>query len=155
MKTLSRILTIVFVAFLFSGCATSGPKFSELRTSMPELAADTGRIYIYRTTVMGAAVQPKVVVNGEEVGKAVPKGFFYLDGPTGNYEIKTSTEVKRKLSLTLEGGQTRYVRLNISMGFLVGHVYPELVENEVGESEIQKCRYTGTQSTPTEKAAGS
>jgi hypothetical protein len=102
-----------------------------------------GRIYLYRTSVLGAAIQPKVKLNGEVIGKAVPKGFFYVDKKAGNYEIMTSTEVKRKLSLTLDEGQTRYVRLNISMGFFVGHVYPKLVESQVGEKEIQNCRYIG------------
>jgi len=55
----------------------------------------------------------------------------------------TSIEVDRKLSLTLDKGQTRFVRLNISMGFFAGHVYPELVDQAIGEKEIQECRYTG------------
>ena len=29
-------------------------------------------------------------------------------------------------------------------GFFVGHIYPELVEENVGESEIKKCHYLGT-----------
>jgi len=77
------------------------------------------------------------------VGKAVPNGFFYVDRSPGNYQMVTSTEVERKLSLTLDKGQTRFVRLNISVGFFVGHVYPELVDNEVGQKEIQNCRYIG------------
>ncbi len=93
--------------------------------------------------MLGAALQPEVKLNGEVVGKAVPNGFFYVDQEPGNYKIATSTEVDRHLSLALEKGQTRYVRLNISMGFFVGHVYPELVENEDGEKEIQQCSYTG------------
>jgi hypothetical protein len=89
---------------------------------------------------MGAAVQPEVKLNGEVIGKAVPKGFVYLDKAPATYEIMTSTEVDRKLSLTLDKGQVRYVRLDISMGFFVGHVYPELVDSDVGEKEIQDCR---------------
>lgn len=57
----------------------------------------------------------------------------------------TSTEVDRSLSLTLEAGQTRYVRLGISFGFFVGHVYPELVDTSVGEEEIKELSYTGMQ----------
>lgn len=55
--------------------------------------------------------------------------------------MMTSTEVDRSLSFILEAEQTRFVRLNISMGFFVGHVYPELVENAVGQKEIQECSY--------------
>ena len=142
MKTALNAFAAIFLAFFLAGCAT-GPKFSEISSSIKEPAADKGRIYIYRTAVLGAAVQPEVKLNGEVVGKAVPNGFFYVDRGPGDYKITTSTEVDRHLSLTLDKDQTRYVRLNISMGFFVGHVYPELVENSVGKQEIQQCSYTG------------
>lgn len=143
MKALPQLFALAALALAMTGCATSGPRFSELKSSTPPLAADQGRIYVYRTAVMGAAVQPSVQVNGEKVGSAVPKGFFYLDRPPGNYEITTTTEVKRSLSLTLDPGQTRFVRLGISMGFFIGHVFPELVDNGSGEREIEKCHFTG------------
>lgn len=53
----------------------------------------------------------------------------------------TSTEVERSLSLTLDEGETRYVRLSVSMGFMVGHVYPELVEPSEAQEEIQTLSY--------------
>lgn len=30
------------------------------------------------------------------------------------------------------------------MGFFVGHVFPELVENSVGEKEVAKCKLIET-----------
>ena len=143
MKTVTKSFFIVLVAFLLTGCATSGPKFVEMKNSIPNISPDTGRIYIYRPSSLGAAVRPKVKLNGETVGEAVSWGFFYVDRKAGNYEIMTSTEVERELSLTLDKGQVRYVRLNTSIGFFVGHVYPELVEPQVAEKEIQDCRYIG------------
>jgi hypothetical protein len=88
---------------------------------------------VIKTALMGAAGQPAVRVNGEVVGSAVPNGFFYVDRAPENYEIMTSTEVDRKLSLTLDKGEARFVRLNISMGFFAGHVYPELIDPATGE----------------------
>ncbi len=143
MKALAKMIITITLIFLLFGCATTGLRFSEMKSSLSKLNPDSGRIYIYRKSVFGAAIQPKVFINDEEVGRAVPKGFFYVDREAGKYEIKTSTEVKRTLSLLLENGQVRFVRLNISVGFFVGHVYPKLVENDVGESEIQKLRYIG------------
>lgn len=143
MKTISKLFFFTMVVFMLVGCATTGPKFSEFAPTISNLAPDTGRIYIYRPSSAGAAVQPAVKLNGEAIGDAISWGFFYVDRKPGNYEIMTSTEVDRKLSLTLDKGQTRYVRLNISIGFFVGHVYPELVENEEGLKEIGDCRYIG------------
>lgn len=143
MKVLTKVLSAVAISLVLAGCATTGAKFSEMAPTLTRLPSDSGRIYIYRSTSFGAAVQPEVKLNGEVVGQAVPYGFFYVDKRPGHYEIMTSTEVDRKLSLTLESGQTRYVRLNISFGFFVGHVYPELVENDIGKEEIQDLRYIG------------
>ncbi len=143
MKTLTKLFLVLIVLVIFGGCATSGPKFTELFPTISNLTPDTGRIYFYRASIFGAAIQPEVKLNSEVIGRAVPNGFFYVERKPGTYEVMTSTEVDRKLSLTLDKSQIRYVRLNISMGFFVGHVYPELVETEVGEKEIQELRYTG------------
>lgn len=142
MNRFFNLLLLIGCVAVFTGCA-SGPKFAEMKSSIPALDASQGRIYFYRTAVVGAAVQPSVKLNGESVGKAVPKGFFYIDRAPGNYTVETSTEVTRRLSLTLDPGQARYVRLNIALGFFVGHVYPELVETATGEKEILKCGYAG------------
>ena len=112
---------LAVAAASLAACATSGPKFTEMSAAPAGAGAPgTGRIYFYRTSVLGAAVQP-----------------------AGNYEVTTSTEVERKLTFTLDEGQTRYVRLSISMGFFVGHVYGELVDEGKGKSEIAETRYTG------------
>jgi hypothetical protein len=142
MKTLFKVFLLFAAMVIFLGCATSGAKYVELSPTIP-IKPDTGRIFIYRPSVAGAAIQPDVKLNGEVVGSSTPYGFFYVDRAPGVYEIMTSTEVDRKLSLTLDKGQTRFVRINISIGFFVGHVYPELVDQPTGEKEIQDCRYTG------------
>lgn len=144
MKTILKFLVVICLVALATGCAT-GPKFAEVKDSIGKLNPQEGRIFLYRTTTLGAAIQPKIKVNGEPVGKSVAKGFTFIDIEPGNYEIMTSTEVDRALSLTLEKGQTRYVKFNVSMGFFAGHVYPTLVETELGEKEIQQCSYIGPQ----------
>jgi len=142
MKKLVSLLIAACLASLFSACA-SGPEYATAAKSIPPLSPDNARIYIYRTTVLGAVLKPTITINDKEVGSSTAQGFLYVDEPPGEYKISTSTEVTRTLSLTLDKGQTRYVRCGVSMGFFVGHVYPELVENSVGEQEITSCKYTG------------
>jgi len=146
MTSIARIAktAIAGLCLMVLAACASGPKFSEVQENLAARPADSGRIYVYRTAIIGAGVQPAVKLNGEVIGSAVPQGFFYVDRPAGTYEISTSTEVTRNLSLTLEPGQTRYVRLGISLGFVVGHVYPELVEDTVGSAEIQGCHYVAS-----------
>ncbi len=142
MKKLNRYCWLLGTVVLLSGCA-SGPKHAQMKSSIPALNPEQGRIYVYRTSAYGAAIQPDVKLNGETVGDAKPKGFFFVDRPPGDYKISTTTEVKRDASFTLEKAQTRYVRLGVSMGFFVGHVYPELVEMAQGQKDIEGCHYIG------------
>lgn len=142
MKFKLRVLLIPVLALLLAACA-SGPKYSEVASGFAELDPAQGRIYVYRPSSFGAAVRPDVRLNGEVVGEAISHGFFFVDRAPGDYTISTSTEVDRSLSFILNAGQTRYVRLGISIGFVVGHVFPELVESSQGEEEIQKLSYTG------------
>ncbi len=146
-----KIRAITFVAIvaslMLSACA-SGTKFTEMNATMVASSPDMGRIYFYRTAMMGAAVQPEVRLNGEKVGKAVPNGFFYVDRPAGNYQVVTETEAEKKLTFTLEPGQVRYVRFGISMGFFVGRVYGELIDEDKAKSEIARTRYIGSATSP-------
>lgn len=143
-----RVGLVLVASMLLTACATSTPKYSEMVASMGAAGPDMGRIYFYRTVLLGFAVQPEVRLNGQVVGRAVPNGFFYVDRPTGSYEVATTTEVERKLTFTLDAGQVRYVRLNISMGLFAGHVYGELVDEAKGQAEIADVRYTGAATKP-------
>ncbi len=132
-------------AFLLAACAAGGPKLSEVRSTMPQLKADQGRIYFYRnSSMLGAAMQPNILLNGRVVGESKPGGFFYVDDAPGPKEVASSTEVERKLTFTLDRGQTRYVRTAVGMGVMVGRVYPELVDPAAAEKELLETSYTGS-----------
>lgn len=136
-----RTLVILVPAILMTACAT-GVKYSDMKSRIPPVAADQGRIYFYRnSSPVGAAVQPSITLNGEVVGRSKPSGLFYVDRPPGNYEAACSTEVTRKVTFVLKAGQERYVKTSISMGFLVGHAIPELIDPEEGAQDIVTLHY--------------
>ena len=138
-----RVFAILLVSVSLIGCA-SGMKYGEFQTKITSSNPDTGRIFFYRPSALGAALRPDIVLNNEKVGEAISHGFFYVDRQPGEYQVVTTTEVERKLSFILDRGQTRYIRFSTSFGFFVGHVYGELVDPDVGMKEIQDCKYTGT-----------
>lgn len=138
-----RACVFLLVAVCIASCAT-GPKHAEVAASIPALKPDQGRVYFYRSSsMMGAAIQPSIMVNGKAVGDSKPGGFFYVDLAPGSVEVSTATEVERKATFVLERGQVRYVRTVIGMGLFVGRVYPELVDIATGESEIRETSYVG------------
>jgi hypothetical protein len=44
------------------------------------------------------------------------------------------------LTFHVDAGQVRYVRLGLSMGLMVGHINPELVEAQQAQPEIEKTK---------------
>lgn len=142
MKALLRIILLATVALL-TACA-SGPKHAEIASSIPGLKPTEGRVYVYRSnSMLGAAIQPKVHINGKAVGESKPGGFFFVDLAPGPVEVSTSTEVEKKLTFNLDPGQVRYVRTSIGFGVMVGRVYPELVDNAAGAKEVAEASYIG------------
>lgn len=140
----SRSLGVLALSLLVTACA-SGPKLAEVQSRIPTLQPDNGRIYFYRSSsMMGAAIQPSILLNGTVVGNSKPGGFFFVDQTAGPKEVSTSTEVEKKLTFALEPGQIRYVRTVIGFGVLVGRVYPELVDNATGEKELAEMSYIGS-----------
>ena len=139
-----KLLVLSASAVLLAGCAATGARHEEMASSMPSLKAGEGRIYFYRSnSMMGAAVQPDIRLNGTVVGASKPGGFFYVDRPAGNYLASASTETEKTLSFTLQPGETKYVRSHISMGMLVGRAILELEPADKAKAEIGSLSYTG------------
>ena len=134
--TMRRALfAAVPLMLLLAGCAT-GPKYTEVISTLPSLTPSEGRIYFYRPSALGAAVQPDIKLNGQKVGTAKPHGFYFVDRAPGDYEVTAATETEKKLTFTLEPRQERYVRLKIQMGLFVGRIVPELVDKAEAEGEL-------------------
>lgn len=138
--TFRSLAAVVIVAALVAGCAT-GPSMSELKTPLPAMEQGKGRVYFYRTGIIGGAYQPEVTLNGSVVGKASPRGVYFKDVAPGTYIVTTSM-TSEKVNFALAAGQKQYVRLSYSFGF---NIYPELVEGSVGEKEIQDLSYVASQ----------
>ena len=140
MAILRGLFAVVVPVVLLSACA-SGPKYTEAISSIPALSPSQGRVYFYRPSAMGTAVQPDINLNGQKVGTAKPHGFYFVDRDPGNYEVTAATETEKKLTFVLEQGQERYVRLKIQMGVLVGRIVPELVDKGEAEKELKSLSY--------------
>ncbi|NIM29170.1 MAG: DUF2846 domain-containing protein [Gammaproteobacteria bacterium] len=141
-RTLRGLFGIGLVALL-AACA-SGPKYEAVHATFPDIDPNSGRIFFYREAVFfGDGVQPDVKLNGQIVGSAQPDGFFFVDRPPGDYEVLTSTEVDERLTFTLREAQTRYVKLSIQMGVIVGRVIPTLVDEQEGKDALVGLSYTG------------
>ncbi|HLQ02898.1 MAG TPA: DUF2846 domain-containing protein [Burkholderiales bacterium] len=135
---------VIAAAALLAGCAAEGIRHADLQASMPALRPGDGRIYFYRVdSILGAAIQPDLRLNGEVVGESIPGGFFFLDRRPGKYEAHATTEVERSVTFTLAAGETKYIRTSTTFGLVAGHLAFDLVSRSEAESELPSLRYTG------------
>jgi len=137
-----RCLGLFTLLAFLAGCAATGPKMSEVKSTIPALSQDQGRIYFYRTrSIFGAAITADLRVNGDVVGRSTRGSFFFVDRPAGNYEVASSTETEKKATFALSGRETKYVRTYVGMGILVGRIIPELVNADEAEKEMADLAY--------------
>src|SRR5262249_8722114 len=81
-----KLLAIGLLALMsvLAGCA-SGPQFSKSQSSaLFTPPAGKTRIFFYRATTLGFAIQPDIALNGTVVGSAVPMGIFFVDREPGD-----------------------------------------------------------------------
>ena len=143
-RTFLKLAAIGACTVVFAGCA-SGIKQRDMADSMPSLKSGEGRVYFFRSSsLMGAAIQPDIRLNGQVVGTSKPGGFFYVDRPAGNYVASTSTETEKTASFVLGAGETKYVRTSPSFGVVVGRIVVELESAEKANAELPSLSYTGT-----------
>ncbi len=140
---MTKLLAAAALAIMCASACASGPAFSEFQATMPTLKPADGRLWFYRTSALGAAVQPDVKLNGETVGKSVAGGFFYVDRSPGQYKASASTEAERDLSLTLGAGEQKYIRMEPQMGLFVGTMKLVPVDTAVGQKEIAGTKFSG------------
>lgn len=143
MRLFKLALTMIVVV-LASGCAATGPKYSDIAASIPPLLSDKGRIYFFRPdTIFGAAITSDIRLNGKVVGRSERGSFFFRDENPGNMTVATSTEVEKQLTFKLAAGETKYVKTSVSMGVLVGRINSELVNGAEAKPVVAELAYIG------------
>lgn len=138
----AKIFYVLCSAALLAGCA-SGVPVSESEVARAEIPEGKARVAVYRTNLFGAAIQPLVRVNGGETGRCAPQGVFYVDVKPGQNTVSATTEVEKVSYLSVNEGETAYVKCSIGFGLLVGQPRLDVVSESIGRSETQSLKVTG------------
>jgi hypothetical protein len=136
------LLGLLVIATALAGCA-SGPEFKSAQGTLPALAQNKARIFLYRSTSFGAAIQPDIKLNGKVVGSAQPNGIFYVDQEPGDIEIVIGTELEKRLTFNVAAGDVRYVKCDVNMGLFAARIIPKLMDANEAKSEIDGLAFTG------------
>ena len=83
----SLFLFAILVSFI-SGCAESGPRYTSVKSTIPQLQSDNARIYFLReASSVNYGLTARVHLNGRKVVGLNNNGFAYVDRPAGNVLI--------------------------------------------------------------------
>lgn len=147
-----------------AGCAAKRPSFEEILPDVPKLVGDQGRfVFFVPKRARHPAWKPAVLLNGEEVGRAVNHGFFYVDRPAGDYEVahlvtttvqgkRNTVEERSRKTFSLHAGETLFVEMVLTPGagfeprmdrYDPMFLRPVLVEPAFALEQVKACRYTG------------
>ncbi len=139
-----RIILTCAILLGLSGCATVPKVDTELSNNAKEFSVPSdgnAGLYIYRVdSFVGAALKKFVYVNGECIGETAPGVFFYKEVKgDANHTISTESEFSENhLELFTEAGRNYFVNQYIKLGVFVGGAGVELVDEELGKTEVSK-----------------
>ena len=128
-------------------------------TALARIPAGKGRIFVYETAQSDVYAPANVKLDGNVIGKVALNQFFFVDAPPGDYTVAAAVPgffssaehghgpgmsglgTQHALTLHLNLGQVRYIRLNVRWSpSFVTQVYPELVEVPVGQAQIERIK---------------
>jgi hypothetical protein len=130
-------LCLTLIASL-AGCAETKYRSD----AMPPLAANQARIVFFRnSSFVGATLQTGILYDGSVVGNSKPGTYFYIDTTPGAHDISTTGDVNSHLGLSLEAGETRYVKTGMGLGQFAGRIEPEAVNSNRALRELPELTF--------------
>lgn len=132
---------VVGACLLLAGCATGGPLGKDVLAA--SIAPKKSRLVIYRTSILGFAVQPDYIIDGKAVAPSQPEGFVvcHLDpGPhqvaVGNFELNVNFGGgSDRAGVTLKPGQTAYLKAEPQPGLTIGVITLTEVTESQGQAD--------------------
>lgn len=137
-----NLIASTSVLFFLAACA-SGVPVSESSVAKETVPAGMSRIAVYRTNLLGLAIQPKVSVDSRETGRCTPNGVFYVNVDPGQHTVSATTEVTKVSYVSVAEGETAYIRCSIGFGLIAGQPKLDVVETSVGQADTQKLKVMG------------
>ena len=160
--TLKSFLLYTALVFVLTGCAATGPSFSTVKQSIPDLISDQARLYFIRdSSFINSGLTARVHINGANIANLNMDGFVYVDRPAGAAQIMIDAPLnfgEAARMVRLEGGKTYYFYVannssNVWAGSLFG-VYGAVSQGggrfaftqippEMGAEQIKTKKWSG------------
>jgi len=104
----------------------------------PQPEAGQSMVYVLRPSIMGAAVQTKLAINGEWKGVNRGNTYFYFTATPGEHLFCSKAENTSLLRLTLEPGKTYFIQQKVKMGAMKARNELAVMTEEEGRQKLEK-----------------
>lgn len=143
-----------------SGCASvsmADKTASDAKKTFAAPSEGKAGVYIFRDSVIGAALKKDIWIDGQCVGESAPNVFFHTE-VEGNKQHTLITESQfspNQLEIFFEAGKNYFVRQYIKLGVLVGGANFEQVDEAQGKAAVAKLdlAQSGKCSAPSKTSA--
>lgn len=143
MKSIKPLSIVAMLTLPLSACAIGEP-IAGNNDAFPAIAKGKARITVFRSQFFGAAIQPTILVSGQETGMCTHNGAFFIDVAPGKHLLSAETSGRDFLAVQAVAGQTSYVECQIKSGFPVGQPELEVVDSTEGEAHVERMVLTGS-----------
>ena len=138
-----RMLLVILVMFLFTGCASvpmASKEASDYAKEFNPPADGKSGLYFYRSGSFGGALKKDIWVNDECIGESAPNIFFFTE-VEGDKEHKVSTESEfspNDLMIKVKSGLNYFIKQYIKFGVFVGGANMKVVDEKKGKEDVLK-----------------
>jgi hypothetical protein len=132
----------IVLLITLSGCSAKGPQFQ----SIEQPIEGESNIYIFRTGILGQAVQPDIHHLDKQtnidsvIGSVKPDGYILSKVKPGKHLYWAKTEARNEVEIVTKKNEIYCIEHYIGMGFFVGHPQFEIVDMEKCKKELKKTR---------------
>jgi hypothetical protein len=138
-------LVIVSVLALTLACATSQP-YSQYASQLPPIPEGMGRVFFYRGHgfLWGYGMRTDIYMDGETVGRSVPRTVFHVDTTPGNHLVATEVVlyggVVEDAHVEVLAGEAVFVETWVPFGAVGGLISINPVSRAKGERDVQSLK---------------
>lgn len=117
---LSATVGIVVVALVLSSCSASGPKYSEMENSIPNIEGGRARVFFIRPSkIFYSGADTRIKIDGVTIGKCPNGGFFYEDLAVGTRKVEADywgSPGRFSIQVDLKNATTEYLLIEPRQG---------------------------------------
>lgn len=141
MKQLLSIIILLFIAVVFTGCASvpMATKAQDETAKQFNVPKGKSNIYLYRNETLGGAITMVVSLDGVVKGKTSANSYFLWTVDPGKHTVASHTEDTKTININAAEGKNYFVWQEVKMGMWTANSALHEVSESEGRNGVLEC----------------